>query len=430
MDDPALNGSERSMRLESLRVRDFRCFSDATVTLEPDFTVFVGRNDVGKSALLDALDLYGRVGRQGFRAITEDVHIEAAPTKPELTAVWQCLRSGHRFEHTIKCDPKLPKETLRWEDGTCEWNAKSRVLRCNDEEHDARGVRRLDSLATVTRSDWQAETDVPDHLIDTLVLTKLFLTPQPYLFEPSRLALGVPLHIDTVFRNGAGWVILLQDIINRRDGSLDLLESTMHGLFPHFGRVTVVEERYEVTRKVTGVYDEAIRAGEAGLPVQDEFLESYAKSRSERLLRFEVSCPQVRKHIAGCRWVSAETMSSGLLLAMAYLTVALSSHEGSILALEEPENGLNQVITLDMMKRFLAIVKARHHQLLMTTHNGYWLDLAGPDRVRVITRDDNGSHIKADPRNFQRIRDEGLYLSEVMGLGGPEQLLVPRRKRQ
>ncbi len=128
-----------------------------------------------------------------------------------------------------------------------------------------------------------------------------------------------------------------------------------------------------------------------------------------------------------CRWVPAYAVSSGILLTLAYLTVAMASPEGSLLALEEPENGLNRVVTERMMELFLETVRERGHQLLMTTHNEFWLDLVGPASVRVLTRDEHGTRINADPANLQRIIDEDLYLSEVMALGGPEGLLDPRR---
>ena len=46
------------MRLKRLRIRNFRCYVEETsVTLE-DLTALVGRNDSGKSAILDALGMF------------------------------------------------------------------------------------------------------------------------------------------------------------------------------------------------------------------------------------------------------------------------------------------------------------------------------------------------------------------------------------
>lgn len=45
------------LRLDQLRVRNFRCFGDCTLTLHPTLTVLVAENAQGKTALLDGLRL-------------------------------------------------------------------------------------------------------------------------------------------------------------------------------------------------------------------------------------------------------------------------------------------------------------------------------------------------------------------------------------
>lgn len=46
------------MKLESLNVKNFRCFTDITVDFDPQLTVFVGVNGAGKTAILDALGFF------------------------------------------------------------------------------------------------------------------------------------------------------------------------------------------------------------------------------------------------------------------------------------------------------------------------------------------------------------------------------------
>jgi len=45
------------MRLHSLILKNFRCFEDIVIPFD-DLTTFVGRNDVGKSSILDALEIF------------------------------------------------------------------------------------------------------------------------------------------------------------------------------------------------------------------------------------------------------------------------------------------------------------------------------------------------------------------------------------
>jgi putative ATP-dependent endonuclease of the OLD family len=46
------------MRLARMRIRNFRCYQEETTIDLDDFTAFVGRNDAGKSTILDALALF------------------------------------------------------------------------------------------------------------------------------------------------------------------------------------------------------------------------------------------------------------------------------------------------------------------------------------------------------------------------------------
>ncbi len=46
------------MRLIRAKIKNFRCYQDEVVIEFEDLTVFVGRNDSGKSAILDALDIF------------------------------------------------------------------------------------------------------------------------------------------------------------------------------------------------------------------------------------------------------------------------------------------------------------------------------------------------------------------------------------
>lgn len=47
------------MRLKALVLKNFRCYrEEVKITFEPDLTVFIGRNDIGKSSILDALGIF------------------------------------------------------------------------------------------------------------------------------------------------------------------------------------------------------------------------------------------------------------------------------------------------------------------------------------------------------------------------------------
>jgi predicted ATP-binding protein involved in virulence len=45
------------IRIDNLKLHNFRCFEDCEVAFEPDLTVFVARNGQGKTAILDGVAL-------------------------------------------------------------------------------------------------------------------------------------------------------------------------------------------------------------------------------------------------------------------------------------------------------------------------------------------------------------------------------------
>ncbi|AXL52304.1 hypothetical protein DSC91_005258 [Paraburkholderia caffeinilytica] len=67
------------MRISSIRVLNYKCFFDTgEIALAPGFNVFVGRNDSGKSALVEALSL--------MQAAKPHRSLEMAPTPDALTS--------------------------------------------------------------------------------------------------------------------------------------------------------------------------------------------------------------------------------------------------------------------------------------------------------------------------------------------------------
>ena len=46
------------MKLIAIKLRNFRAYNNETTVTLDDFTVLIGRNDAGKSSLLDALDIF------------------------------------------------------------------------------------------------------------------------------------------------------------------------------------------------------------------------------------------------------------------------------------------------------------------------------------------------------------------------------------
>ena len=60
------------MKLARLRIRNFRCYKNEIAVDFDDMTAFVGKNDVGKSTVMDALDIFLNEGMPDKHDATKD----------------------------------------------------------------------------------------------------------------------------------------------------------------------------------------------------------------------------------------------------------------------------------------------------------------------------------------------------------------------
>jgi putative ATP-dependent endonuclease of OLD family len=77
------------MKLESVSIKNFRCYADeVTVSLE-DLTTFVGKNDIGKSSVLEALEIF--FNNDVVTIEQGDANIHSEQTKVEITCEFSNL---------------------------------------------------------------------------------------------------------------------------------------------------------------------------------------------------------------------------------------------------------------------------------------------------------------------------------------------------
>jgi hypothetical protein len=336
------------------------------------------------------------------------------PTR--LIAEWDV--DGQRSKHSIKLDSAAPEERLERGREHWSWNPKARVLDTHQGRFEARDIKRYTTMA---RAEWELDTDLEKSIYEPLAVTRRFVTPSAYLFEPSGLGRSVSMDLRRPRRNGYGWAIWLQEIINRRNGDLEEMEAAVHRLFPFFERVRVTEKR---PPRVAISEEQALSS---------RLVELLQRQNSWREIFLEIAAA-VEAHVAAGHAgaspaplrIAAADASAGLLLALAHFSLVYADEAGRLILLEEPENGLNARITLDMMRGFLGVVQRRGRQLILTAHNAWWLDLVPAESICVVTRDDEGAHIlQPDPARLQSLREQmDIYPSEIVSAHGPEALLA------
>lgn len=70
------------MRLESVALKNFRAFKDETTIRIGDLTAIIGRNDVGKSCVLEALEIF--FNNEAVKIEQGDCHVRADEAVVEI----------------------------------------------------------------------------------------------------------------------------------------------------------------------------------------------------------------------------------------------------------------------------------------------------------------------------------------------------------
>lgn len=405
----------REAKLIRFRVQNYKLLEDVTLEVDPHVTVIVGRNDAGKTMLLEALRQYGEVqrGEDALREMHQLLGGASDPARsPRFEAVWEV--EGKTWTHTLHAHLRQPEEWLS--DGERDWTWLPRegrliVGKVGERPHDydtrLKGVfRTLMSMGSV---DWEAGSTVPADVYTPLFVTFRFMTPTPHLLEVSSLQLpGRQGEMPYTDRRGYGWVDYLQSVVNRRDGSMEELEKLVKGQFPFFGGCKIHEERIPLGETVSPRMIRPSAIFQRWLLVRVKQADGAEGANPEKEL-----------------WLLPSEISAGVLFVMAFFAIIFADLSGRIVAFEEPENGLNPAILLKVMEAMLSVTKQRGKQLLITTHHAWWLDVVEPKSVRVITRDEKGVRLRGlDLEAWgPSLGTKDVFLSEVFQFMGPEGLL-------
>lgn len=79
------------MKIKSMKVKNFRGYSDETIVNFDDLTVIVGKNDVGKSTILEALDIFFNDGKDVVKIDKTDVNIAKSKNGDHETVISICF---------------------------------------------------------------------------------------------------------------------------------------------------------------------------------------------------------------------------------------------------------------------------------------------------------------------------------------------------
>ena len=376
------------MKLSSLVARNYRSLRDTTIVLG-DFTLFIGANASGKSAILDALRFLSEaVQARDFRApvfsrggilnlawkgqeanqVELVVILEDKSRRFEWSA--RLMRQAHDFhvEEQVYETPygSPPIQLLSAERGEGWWWSGERGER----------VPLKQPLSTCALAAASADASFPAREIAEFVGRWGFFDPNPFLLRRD-WSLPDSVRFDTYGRN---------------------LGETLYSLWtsdPH-----TLEKIVSATRSVVGLPSE-IEPRES----EDRF---YFVQR-EPGLQFPVNQMGV---------------SSGTLRMLALMTALYGQPATTLIGIEEPENYIHPAALSSFVEHML--VARDRIQFMVTIHSPMLLDfLNDPEAVNVVKRDDSlGTTVlkEGDPDSVRRALDaSGFGLGEyyeTRGFGG------------
>lgn len=109
------------MRIHSLKLKNFRGYTNETTVCFENLTAFVGKNDIGKSSILEALDVFFNDGKGAIKLEKDDVNITAKANDDKDIYISLCFDElPDRIVIDATNETTLQSEYLLNEDGLLE----------------------------------------------------------------------------------------------------------------------------------------------------------------------------------------------------------------------------------------------------------------------------------------------------------------------
>lgn len=353
-------------RLQSVRIRNFKAIVDSKTVKLGTLTAFIGNNGAGKSSLIEALETYQTIVRDGLDiAMQRWLGIEHArhkgqeakerrgefvnPISFEL-AIGTSPRKVCRIELEANNDPAanrmfIAQERISLLDGT--WLERDKIG-----AEQSYGPGR--SLFSAPLPSFKEEA--------RQILDWQFLT-----LSPERMGLPVPQ------QRTSGGVRLARDGSNIADFLLDL------------------------RRQDQNAFDGIVETMSYVLPYAKDIQPSLTSSEIERKAWLQLT--EASFKVPG--WM----LSTGTLRLLALLALLRHPNPPSLIVVEEIENGLDPRSIHLLVEEIRNAVLDGTTQVVLTTHSPYLLDLLTLDHLVLVERDSKGEPRflrPADNENLQR----------------------------
>ena len=369
--------------IKELTLKNWKSFSESTLFIDP-LTILIGANASGKSNTLDALLFLNRVssGVSIFQAIAGDVNLPALRGGIE----WICRKPEKLFTLALVAEGGNKNQDYRYELTVQVNGTKAEVFK---EELTLLTYGKR-SKAPEEKKLFSSRQDESTNPANPTILTyfSTYTQGRGSRFDLIRthIILGQTetMNLHKEVQDGAKKVLLqLQRIF-----VFDPIPSHMRVYAPFSERLMAdgsniagVLAGLEPVRKEE--VEQTLTAYLKELPERDikrVWAEPVGKFRTDAMLYCEEGWEGQVTHE-----IDARGMSDGTLRYLAIVTALLTRESGSLLVIEEVDNGLHPSRAHILIAMLRALGKERGIDVIVTTHNPALLDAAGASMVPFIT---------------------------------------------
>jgi predicted ATPase len=347
------------MKLQSVRVRNFKAIVDSkTVKLGP-LTVFIGNNGAGKSSLIEALETYQSVVRDGLDVAMqrwmgiEHIRHKAAETRESAGKLVDPIV----FELAIGASPRKSSHVTMQVNHDPMANGMF-IVDEHIEKQDGTSIERNQIGAIQSYGPGRSILSAPlEYYVEE---AKHVLSWQFLALAPERMGLPIPQQRTSgsvhLAKDGSNIADFLIDIRRRDANAFDGIVETMSYILP-YARDLQPSVTFELERKAW------LQLTEADFKVPG--------------------------------WM----LSTGTLRLLALLALLRHPNPPPLIAVEEIENGLDPRSIHLIVEEIRNAVLDGVTQVILTTHSPYLLDLLTLDHLVLVERDAKGQPFFRRPTN-------------------------------
>ena len=349
--------------ITSMKIQNFKCFKDFEIELGP-FNVLIGPNDSGKTSFLHSLRLATYLASDK-KAISvngwEQDNLEKSLEIPlGKEAIWRTQETGRMTIGVVgfEVEDPLPKAFSIRSINQIGNPIDSFVYWIQNEELDKGKLDLRKNSGSIPGG------ELGD---DWLIWASETIGSSWYLnFNPSSLRKPTPLSERKfdLSSSGEGLPRFLNDIWGSDREAFLALENEFYKKFPEYKKII-------------------LSTGKLSSP-----------STVGQVIRFETVHHEQ---------LSANSVSDGALLSLAFLAICHQPSPPKILLVEEPENGVHHASLENIVDLLREISEKKGVQVIMTTHSPYLLNLVEPKEILAFRKDDEGAVTSKKLSDFSEV---------------------------